>query len=77
MSNKQTAIENIIDKIKGDAAISPETRSYLIATYLRPGLSEEKDIIKNAWIFGTLETMHPFATAEDYFNHTFFKDRLL
>jgi hypothetical protein len=74
---KNTAIEDIIEKIKVDETISPETRSYLIATYLRPGLNQEKDIIKNAWIFGTLETMHPFATAEDYFNHTFFKDRLL
>ncbi len=72
-----TTIEDIIEKIKGDEAISPETRSYIIATYLRPGLRAEKEEIMNAWIHGTLEVMHPFATAEDYFNHTFFKDRLL
>jgi hypothetical protein len=72
-----TPLEDIIEKIKGDGAISPETRSYIIATYLRPGLRGEKEEIKNAWIYGTLEVMHPFPTAEDYFNHTFFKDRLL
>lgn len=68
-----TTIEDIIEKIKGDGALSPETRSYIIATYLRPGLITEKENIKNAWIHGTLEVMHPFPTAEDYFNHTFFK----
>lgn len=74
---KNTTIEDIIENIKGDEAISPETRSYIIATYLRPGLRTEKDQIMNAWVFGTLEIMHPFKTAEEYFNHTFFKDRLL
>jgi hypothetical protein len=72
-----TTIEEIIEKIKGDGTLNPETRSYIIATYLRPGLRAEKEEIMNAWIHGTLEVMHPFATAEDYFNHTFFKDRLL
>jgi hypothetical protein len=74
---KNTPIEDIIEKIKVDETISPETRSYIIATYLRPGLRLEKDNIMNAWVYGTLEIMHPFKTAEEYFNHTFFKDRLL
>lgn len=74
---KNTPIEDIIEKIKGDEAISPETRSYIIATYLRPGLRTEKEEIMIAWVYGTLEIMHPFKTPEEYFNHTFFKDRLL
>ncbi len=68
-----TTIEHIIEKIKGDQVLNPETRSYIIATYLRPGLITEKENIMNAWIHGTLEVMYPFPTAEDYFNHTFFK----
>jgi hypothetical protein len=74
---KNTTIEDIIENIKGDEAISPETRSYIIATYLRPGLRTEKEEIMIAWVYGTLEIMHPFKTPEEYFNHTFFKDRLL
>ncbi len=74
---KNTPIEDIIEKIKGDEAISPETRSYIIATYLRPELRTEKEEIMIAWVYGTLEIMHPFKTPEEYFNHTFFKDRLL
>ena len=74
---KNTTIEDIIENIKGDEAITPETRSYIIATYLRPGLRTEKEEIMIAWVYGTLEIMHPFKTPEEYFNHTFFKDRLL
>lgn len=74
---KNTPIEDIIEKLKEDGAISPETRSYIIATYLRPGLRSEKEEIMIAWVYGTLEIMHPFKTPEEYFNHTFFKDRLL
>lgn len=74
---KNTPIEDIIENIKGDASLNPETRSYIIATYLRPGLRTEKEEIMIAWVYGTLEIMHPFKTPEEYFNHTFFKDRLL
>jgi hypothetical protein len=74
---KNTTIEDIIEKIKGDSTLNPETRSYIIATYLRPGLITEKENIQTAWVHGTLEVIHPFATSEEYFNHTFFKDRLL
>jgi len=68
-----TTIEHIIEKIKGDQVLNPETRSYIIATYLRPELRTEKEEIMIAWVYGTLEIMHPFKTPEEYFNHTFFK----